>query len=83
MALVCARTALLDDLQDALPSAAQVAEAKALAEARDKLAKSLVGHIMDYKRNTAAQASACIQTLMLILGNVVQTPADAGKRSVR
>ena len=41
-----------------------------------------VSHVLDYKRNSPAQASACIQTLILIVSNVLDAPDDTAKRSV-
>lgn len=113
-----------------MPTPAELAEHKRLAEARDKIVKALVSEIMvgtcahdfhrrrmasqqsapvvpppqlnsilnaicgavysmpsvvriqDYHRNAPALASSCVQTLLLILGNVVTDPGDDKKRSV-
>ena len=73
----------VDPLQGALPTPEEIAQKKQLAEARDKLAKALVGEVMDYDRNSPQLAAACVHTLLLMISNVLTDPADEKKRMVR
>ena len=70
-------------LQGALPTPEEIAQKKQLAEARDKLAKALVGEVMDYDRNSPQLAAACVHTLSLMISNVLTDPSDEKKRMVR
>jgi hypothetical protein len=70
-------------LQGALPTPEEVTQKKQQAEARDKLAKALVGEVMDYDRNSPQLAAACVHTLLLMISNVLSDPGDERKRMVR
>jgi hypothetical protein len=72
-----------DLLQGGLPTPEEIAQKKQLAEARDKLAKALVGEVMDYDRNSPQLAAACVHTLLLMTSNVLSDPGDEKKRMVR
>jgi hypothetical protein len=73
----------VDLLQGGLPTPEEIAQKKQLAEARDKLAKALVGEVMDYDRNSPQLAAACVHTLLLMISNVLTDPGDEKKRMVR
>ena len=73
----------VDLLQGALPTPEEIAQKKQLAEARDRLAKALVGDVMDYDRNSPQLAAACVHTLLLMISNVLTDPGDEKKRMVR
>jgi hypothetical protein len=70
-------------LQGAVLTREEVAQSRQLADARDRLAKALVGEVMDYDRNSPQLAAACVHTLLLMIGNVLADPGDEKKRLVR